>query len=700
MDRSSRSRIVMISIGLKEFDAAQKALDGLRKITGASAITMQMQAELHLRNGKPELARDAIQAALKSAPDYPPVMALGAEIFLKTNAIEQAERLSRMLVEKAPDASIGYRLLGTTLIRMNAPDKALQAVQPALDKGSKDPLLYTIAGEAALRLNDTPRAMALFEKAGALDPKAPGARTGLAMTHLARGDTERGIAELEKVSQDETGNTQADLILVSTHLRARQFDKALAAVDRLAAKLPDNVLPDNLRGTVLLAKGDVAGARKAFEQTLQRDPKFFAAASNLAALDLRDRKPDDARKRFTTLLEKDPKSVPAMLALGRLALADATSDKALEARTQAMDWYRKAHEADRSSLPATLALAGAHIVGKQYVDAIPMLQEALAANPNSIEVLDMLGTAYLQSDQQSLGMETLEKILRVRPGDPTLQFRMGELKLRLGDTTGALVHLRKSAELAPKAIEPRVAIAGVLARSGKLEEARKISVALQKEAPKSGLGIMLEGDLLMGERKFPEAASAYRRALAMQKTVPLQTKLHQAMIAMGKLDEADTLIAEFVKESPADVSLGLYAGDYEMARRRWPAAIAHYEKVLAVQPGNAIALNNQAWAMLQANDPKALAAAEKALQQAPNSAAIMDTLGMALLAQGNNERGILMLKQAVSIAPKDARMRMNLAEALARTGDKAGAAAQIDTVLSAVPKGPEAVRAQELRKKL
>ena len=95
----------------------------------------------------------------------------------------------------------------------------------------------------------------------------------------------------------------------------------MTAIDALEKKQPDKPLPHNLRGAVLLGKGDIAGARKSFERALALDPTDFAAAASLARLDLADKKPDDAQKRFDARLAKDPKNVRALLALAELARA-------------------------------------------------------------------------------------------------------------------------------------------------------------------------------------------------------------------------------------------------------------------------------------------------------------------------------------------------------------------------------------------
>ena len=698
-DRDSRLRLVMIDIRDNEFAKAQTRLDELKKLTGPAAVTMYIQSLLQFRQEKLEPARDSILAALKAAPEYVPALALGAEIALRTGALEQAEARARRVIELAPEATHGYRLLAATQLRRNAPDKALEALRPILARNPEDPALLALAGEASLRSNEPAKAAAFFDKAIALDPKDPRKKTGLAFAHIAGGERERGIAELETVSLAAQDDVQADLALIATHLRARQFDKALAAIDRLEKKRPDTAVAAALRGSALLAKGDAAGGRKALELALSRDPKYLAAATNLAALDAREGKREEGRKRLIALLEQDPRNVQAMLTLaGYLQSTSPRGDA--KAAEEALAWLKKAHETDPASVPATLALAGWHVRSNKAEEAVPLLQQALATNPDHPQILDALGTAYLRSNQDLLGMETLERVLRARPDDAMLQMRMGQLKLSRNDIDGALVNLRRAVQLQPKAIEPRIGLAGALVRAGKVAEAQDIAARLQKEAPKNPAGLLLAGEIALAERKPADAEASFRKALAMRNTVPVLVKVHQAVRASGDQARADTTLRSMLGERPEDVPLRLYAGDYELSLQRWSAAIGHYRKVVEKQPGNVVALNNLAWAMHQAKDPAALDAAEKALAAGPGVPAVMDTAGVILVAAGKTERGLELLRKAVAAAPKAPALRLHLAEALIGTGDKQGARAELDAVLKDHPQGLFAERARELQKKL
>jgi len=693
-NRPVRAKLAAIASEEKDYAGAQKWIDELKKLTGPAVGTMHLQALNDFRQGKNEAARDAVMAGLKNGPNYLPSLALASTIHLSLNSFEQAEANARAVVEKAPNATQGYRLLGLTYLRMNAPERALQAVQMPIDKGAKDPVLLGIAGEASLRVNEAEKAAAYFSRASELAPADPNQKTGRGVARIAAGDKEGGLADLEAAVELSPGAVQADLALITQLMRDKQWAKALAAIDRMDKKQPNNPMAHMLRGSVSLGQGDVAQGRKHFEAALAQDPKFYPAVANLAALDVREKKLDDAKKRFTTLIDKDPKNVRAMITLAQIIQGTGGDKK------DVLEWLKKAREADKSSIPAVLALAQFQMANNEAKDVIPALQEALTASPDRVELLDALGTAYLKVGDDAQAISTFDKILRLKPDSAPLQLRMGQFYMARKDFERALVHFRKSAELAPKAVEPKAALAAALVASGKVAEARGIAAALQKEAPKSAAGAELDGDILAADKKYLDAAASYRKALSVQKVLPISLKLHRALMLGGKESEAEALLKNLLAEGPKDPNVKSYAAMLEIGRKRWPQAAALYREVVALQPNNALALNNLAWALYETKDPEALATAEKAYALAPRSPEVLDTLGTVLLAKGDAARASDILKAAVNGAPKVMGYRIRLAEALIARGDKTSARKELELVVSEAKSGPVADKAQAMLKQL
>ena len=101
-------------------------------------------------------------------------------------------------------------------------------------------------------------------------------------------------------------------------MRQRKFDAALAAVAAIEKKQPDKPLPHNLRGAVLVAKGDIAGARKSFERALALDPTDFPATASLARLDLAKRSRRTRRSASKPFWPRTRRTREALLAIAEL----------------------------------------------------------------------------------------------------------------------------------------------------------------------------------------------------------------------------------------------------------------------------------------------------------------------------------------------------------------------------------------------
>jgi len=137
-----------------------------------------------------------------------------------------------------------------------------------------------------------------------------------------------------------------------------------------------------------------------------------------------------------------------------------------------------------------------------------------------------------------------------------------------------------------------------------------------------------------------------------------------------------------------------------MAAKQFKPAIANFETVLKKSPTNVLALNNLAWAYQQEKDARALPTAEQAAKLAPDSPAVMDTLGWILVEQGDLKRGIQVLEQASSRAPEANDIRYHLAFGLNKAGDKAKARKQIEQALANGKSFAQIDEAKELLKQL
>jgi tetratricopeptide (TPR) repeat protein len=125
------------------------------------------------------------------------------------------------------------------------------------------------------------------------------------------------------------------------------------------------------------------------------------------------------------------------------------------------------------------------------------------------------------------------------------------------------------------------------------------------------------------------------------------------------------------------------------------AAHDAYNKVLALQPENALALNNLAYLNADSgtNLDQAMTFAQRAKQKAPDNPDVSDTLGYVYYQKNLNAEAIRIFRQNVQDHPQNSMFHFHLAMALLKQGDKEGARQEATKALTnAVPAQQDKIR--------
>ncbi|GHU05561.1 hypothetical protein FACS1894158_08750 [Betaproteobacteria bacterium] len=653
-----------------QLDEAEKQFEIMQKVAPGRVQTNYIKAELLYRQKNFTEAREAIQQHLRAFPESVPGRQVAGAIEFELKSYASAEKYLQSVLPDAPKTGTARRILIASYLRSGRPDKALGALQPILERIDDNSDLLALAGEVFMQNGDAGKASGYFEKARTLDPESRGKQTAVALSHLAMGEMETAYRELEKIASTDDG-IQADMALIASQLRNREFEQALKFIDGLEKKRAGDPqvgpMIDNLRGTALLGKRDINGARASFELALQKNPEYFPAAENLAGLDLADRKPDEAKKRFEDVLARNPKSSPAMLALAELqARTGGTKDEVLALLNRSI-------AENPTDVASRLALINFYIGAKEARKAVAAAQDALGSLPDNPLIMDAEGKAQQAAQNYNQALTTYARLSEQNPGAIRPHLRAAEIHVAAKNKDAAMQSLRKALAIKPDSIEAQRGMIMLDLDAGRIANAVATARNVQKQFPKNPVGYLLEGESNIVGKAWKEAVEAYRNGIKQTGANELAMGLHAALTAQNVPGEADKFAAGWLKEHPADQRFRFYLAESATARSDYPMAVRHYRTLLDNQPDNPGLLNNLAWVMAKNKDPKALDLAEKAYKLAPDQANIIDTLGSLLADKGDLDRGVELLKKAHSLAPNNTMIQFNLAKALVKTGKGAEA---------------------------
>ncbi len=247
----------------------------------------------------------------------------------------------------------------------------------------------------------------------------------------------------------------------------------------------------------------------------------------------------------------------------------------------------------------------------------------------------------------------------------------------------------------PGRLDIKIELAHLHFRMRQYKEAERFVEEVLSSEPGSVSAITLLGDIRMFQSRHDDAARLYARAQDVQPLPELAIRRFRAVSAAGKPDVA---LAELEvagqkhKEAPAltrFLAEKLYfAGRLDDARR-------HYERLIALDPDDALAYNNLAAILEETDSEKALKAALRAYELAPSDANVLDTLGWIRVQIGELEKGLQHLREAVARNSRSAVIRYHMGVALFEYGKRDEAVRELRKALSLDPRFVHAADARE-----
>jgi putative PEP-CTERM system TPR-repeat lipoprotein len=662
--------------GQGEFDAARDVIAELAAAAPDSVALLMMQSRLAIVDEDWPAAQQDLQQVLQSQPENRLAQMLLGAVQLRSGNLGQAEMYLSAVVAAQPQNVKARQLLAETRLQLRKEREAEDVLRPILTGGDVDPRSLSLAARASGGQGRYDEAIGHLERSLASDPDNNQLQFQMATTYLDAGrylDAERTLNSMSLEGSEEE-SFQRDYLLVLSLLRADRQDAARESAQSVADKYPERAAAQNLLGAIEISLENFSDARAAFERGLEVEPGNIDSRRYIAALEAQDGNFDAAERSYLGIIEDEPDASWVFLALARLAALQ-------EDHRKARSWLEKAREADPGAIRARLILARMMIDDGEFGDAEAVLSEILEKSTSNAEAYNLRGIIQLRRENIDQAIDNFQRASELDESKQEYRQNLALAQRRSGDLDGAMRTLDEGPERYLADLRSGLAMAWLKFEGDDAETALEIAAELQNRFPDSPLPHAIEGEILARQDNLSAAVIAYRRAVDVLPYTSHAIRAFQIGNVLG-MENAEAPLLKVLEDRPLDNQTRMLLAGYFTDQDEFSKAISEYERVIANEPTNAVALNNLAYSYLEVGDERAEAIARRAHELLPQHPSVNDTLGWVLVQKGEVTEGEQLLRTAAELSDGDPEISYHLAVALIQSGEKAEAKLLLERILS------------------
>lgn len=634
-----------------EADVTQPVMDAERavQIDPHNADAVEILAGLYTRQNRPDDTVRILERGVTDNPKSIPLRLTLADYYSQHQHPDQSERLLKEIIALAP-ANTDYRI---ALARFYSSRDQVDEAEATLRKGL-----------AAL-------------------PDNPALTQGLIDLLHARRGAPAAERELRTMIAANPKNDDLYFVLAGLFLSDRQTDKARDVLQAVVNRQDSTAAVLHAQSSLAalkLAANDVPGAQAIIDQVLASDERNRDALQVRARIALLQQRPGDAIVDLRSALKDQPDDPAALRLLVQAHLANREPALALEVLQRAVD-SNPTNNSLRLDLVSLLMKEGKADQAEQL--AATLVQR----EPRNVQYLRAAFGAQLANRNVSAATQTADSFVALVPERPEGYYLAGLAADAAHQSDVAVGKFEKSLEIAPAAHEPLEALVRLYGREG------KVSLALQRldrfasAQPKDPEPKVLAGELLLAQKKLPDAASAFRAAMALDPgDFPAYRGLASAQVQQHDVDGAAQTLRAAQTHVHAPEMAVLELGSLYQSVGRTADAEKAYQEALQLNPRLDLAANNLAMLLVGGNaDPADVNRAMTLVQRFTDSTDPfqIDTLGWVRLKHGETNSALQLLGKAVDLAPEMPAIRYHFAMAQLKAGQTANARANLQQALRA-----------------
>jgi len=465
-------------------------------------------------------------------------------------------------------------------------------------------------------------AESIFKKALTVSRVEPRVYAGLGDIYFEDKRFNDSLAQFQRAIDLNPANGEYRVKQAKSYSSIGQWEEAIASYMQALEIAPERGTTFYHLGLLYLERKELRKAREALKMSVSLDLDSFKPHEALSLLYSREKKSNEAIAEINEAIKLENKEPRLYLTLGKLLLESGKEKDAEKA-------FKKATNLFPENFSAQIRLADWYYVKGMLEKSLETYKVAETLDSDNPVVQARLGKIYVGKNQYNKAQVTLEKAIRLNPKDAESHYQLGKL----------------------------------VSGEGKLGRAQSLlSNAIALDA-KHGDSHYELGVVLLGRGNVDLAKVSFNKALDLEpKNSDFIMGLAMALVEKKDLDSALEILLPVSKEETNNSKIHIAICKVYTKKGYFTTATGYCEKALSLNADNYETMNRLAWlyAKKSAKLQKAFELSSKTLKAFPNRPEFIDTLSEIFYVQGETEKAVEKIQEAIKLMPNNAYYKQQL----------------------------------------
>ena len=607
--------------GLKELDTAVGDIEEAIKMAPENDKGYSQLGMMKMAKGQSAEAETAFKRAVEVQPKSINAQLSLAGFYWAAGRPQEAEAPLLEALHLDPKNAGAQRALAAFYRAFGRAAEAEAPLKAVAEIANDAPSRLALA-DYYIAVKRTPDALTILHAVAAEKEGFVDATLRLAALDYPQGKTAEAHKQVDGVLAQNPKNVSALLMKARFFMAENKMNEALTRVQTAVAEDTRSAGGQYLLGTILATTGDADGATAAFSEVLKINPRATAAQMQLAQLNMA-KGSSKAAVEYAEQAAKNAGANPATKQmLARTLASNGQFDRASSELKELLKTYPNQSTLHSDVAKIALARNDRQTARKEF-------ERARELDPTAIDAISGLVVLEIADKNVTRARALLDAQLQKAPNNTSLLLLSSAVSGVAGNKPEQEATLRKVLGVDPNNLAAYDALATLLIRSGRLQEAKNEYESVWKKQPKSTAAPTMIGLLLEAENKPAEAQKIYEKVVgaAPEAAVAANNLAWLYAEGGGNLDVALQLAQSASQRLPRVPQVSDTLGWVYLKKDLLPMAVNAFENSVRDDPNNPLYQYHLGLAHLKGGKVvKAKEAFEAALKKKPDYKDAQDAL--------------------------------------------------------------------------